>query len=98
MSWFQKLLNKLRGKSKDTRQDNESYVQIVARVSKVDITRKSIPNKLEKVGSLDTKSTQKFEVAKISKVDHQFSSRARPNNPTTQALVDKLTMTIDAEE
>jgi hypothetical protein len=80
--------------------ENSTPIEIISQSSKIDIHQKAKPHKGEsdvtsipKTGELSKAGI--FSVASVSKVNHAASARARPNNPTTQALIDKLTGTID---
>jgi hypothetical protein len=80
---------------------NHPYrTDVISDSSKIDRYQRSQPRQpLAKIPQKPDLTHQGgFEISRTSKVDNRPGSRTKPNNPETQAIIDKLTRTIDSSK
>ncbi len=99
MGWLRRWWSKPREANNEGRQRSNRN-EIISDYSKIETQTWVTPRQRQVGWQADsrnqmTDSKAKFNIADSSKVDNRISFRARPNNPETRALVDRVTKTID---
>ena len=77
--------------------------EVVSTSSKIEARKHSIPRQdssKARIATSSQKSIQRprFGTATTSKVDSRPSSKAKPNNPKTKEVFDRVTKTLDNQE